>query len=95
MLPKKIEVYGIPEGLGYSCYSCINAVRLLEYKGLPYTFIPVLRKADNSLGFDYERDNIHELAKRIKAPSLAIVYPQIFIDGEAIGSFKALKEYLD
>lgn len=89
----KIEVYGIPEEL-YPCYSCVNALRFLEYKKLSYTFIPVLVKADNSLGFDYNRTAIKELMDRMRTTSSAIVYPQVFIDGKHVGSFKALKEFL-
>lgn len=87
-----IEIYGIPEEL-HKCYSCVNATRFLDMIGKEYKFIPVLRKADTSVGFDYNKDDIKTLAKRAGFASLAITYPQIFIDGKHIGGYKDLREH--
>lgn len=89
----KIEIYGIPENL-HNCYGCIHAQKFLKEQGLEYEFYPVLRPAENDLGFEYDRGRIEELAKRLRQRSLAFSYPKIFIDGKCIGGYMQLKEFI-
>lgn len=89
----KIEIYGIPESL-HKCYGCIEARKLLDEHGLEYEFYSVLKPANNSVGFDYDRPRIEELAKRVRSRSMAFTYPRIFVDGNFIGGYMQLKEYL-
>lgn len=91
----KIEIYGIPDDL-YRCYACNEAKRLLESKGIPYSFIPVVSKSDNELGFDYNKETIKNLALLVNGgKSLAMSYPKIVVDGSYIGGYNSLQNFIE
>ena len=46
----KIEIYGVPEDL-FKCPGCIAAVDFCRSYGLDYTFIPVIVRDSNQIGF--------------------------------------------
>lgn len=89
---RKVEIYGIPEDIA-RCYGCISAVRLLERLGIDYTFYPILKHSDNELGFEYDRDRISELQRRVGKPTPPTNYPQILIDDVWVGGFLKMKAY--
>lgn len=89
-----IEIYGIPEEV-YLCWGCKSAIKLVKSLDLPYEFYKVVKRVDNELGFEYNREKIEELAKRLNVNSLKFVYPQIFVDGKHIGGFKNLRDMYD
>lgn len=89
-----IEIYGIPEHL-HNCYGCVESLKLLESKGIKYNFYPVLISSNNELGFEYDRDRIEELARRLNSRGLAFTYPRIFVDDRFIGGYKQLKDLLN
>jgi glutaredoxin len=61
-----------------NCGYCNMAKQLCEQKGLEYEYL--------SLGLDYKQDDFFE-----KFPT-ARTFPQITMDGEAIGGFTELRE---
>lgn len=89
----RVEIYGIPQSV-HNCYGCIKAQELLKENGIEYEFYPVLKSAENELGFEYDRPRIQELAKRAKQRSLAFQYPRIFVDGKLIGGYLQLKQLI-
>lgn len=89
----KVEIYGIPESL-HRCYGCVQAMKLLDLEGIPYTFHAVLVPSDNDLGFAYDRPVIEALAKRVGQKSLAFRYPRIFVDDKLIGGFLELQNLI-
>lgn len=85
-----IKIYGIPKEIGF-CYACNEAEKYCINHGIQYEFIPVLRKTTE--GFDYNKDTIISLAKRLNRTSLSIMYPQIFEDDLYIGNLRQFKDY--
>ncbi|QQK88113.1 hypothetical protein [Providencia phage PSTRCR_127] len=85
-----IIIYGVPKDVG-RCYACNEAVRICEESGIDYKFIPVLYKTED--GFNYNRDIIISLAKKMNKTNLSIIYPQIFDDEKYIGGLLKFKEY--
>lgn len=60
-----------------NCPMCTASKQLLDQRGLAYNYL--------QLGEDFTREQILE-----KAPG-AKVFPQIFVDGQNIGSFNELR----
>ena len=87
----KVEIYGIPEDVA-KCSGCISAIRLCFEKGYDYEIIPVLKKANNQLGFDYILENFDECKERANMQTRPTSFPRIFVDGKYIGSLKKFKE---
>lgn len=75
----------------YNCAPCMNAKRLLDAKGYEYEFISV---ADSSTGGvpNLNEHVIDELEVAIGTRRMTM--PQIFKDGQHIGGFDQLKEYI-
>ena len=63
-----------------SCSYCLQAKRLLEMKQLPFVY--------KQLGTHYDLDELMTLAPNAKS------FPQVFKDGECIGGYSDLVEYL-
>lgn len=89
-----IEIYGIVSEIG-RCPACDMIVKRLDEDDIEYTIKTVIRDADTSLGFEYDRAVIDELRKRIKQPTGALNLPQVFVHGKLLGGAKALLDYLD
>ncbi|AUE22577.1 glutaredoxin [Aeromonas phage Ah1] len=87
----KIEIYGIPEDL-FKCPGCIAAVDFCRSYGLDYTFIPVIVRDSNQIGFAYNRPAIEECRIRAGKDTSPRQYPQIFVDDKWIGSFETFKQ---
>lgn len=86
-----IEIYGIPTEL-FQCPGCISAVNWCKHYKLEYKFIPIIRKADTKLGFEYIRETIEQIKTRANKKTAPTQYPQIFVDGKWVGGFKRLQE---
>lgn len=89
-----ITIYGIPEDVG-KCYGCISAINLCDELGLSVTLIPVVRKINNGVGFEYIREKYEECRIRAGKDKIPVRFPQIFVDNEYIGSYAAFKERFD
>ncbi|QQG33987.1 glutaredoxin [Aeromonas phage ZPAH1] len=87
----KVEIYGIPPEVA-NCAGCIDTIRLCIEKGYQYELIPVLKKSDNPIGFDYILDKFDECKNRAKLPYRPTSFPRIFVNGSYIGSIKQFKE---
>ncbi|QPI17923.1 glutaredoxin [Pectobacterium phage POP12] len=72
----------------------MQAQSILKELDIEYVFYPVLVKSNNSVGFEYDRPRINELAVRTRQKSLSFQYPRIFVDGKLIGGYLQLKQYL-
>lgn len=89
-----VEIYGIPVDL-YKCPACIEATKLLDEKSITYIMKPVMLKANNTIGFEYNTPIIDEMRKRTKQPVGSFNLPKVFVDGEFIGGYAELKKLLD
>jgi glutaredoxin len=77
-----IEIYGKP-----NCAYCEQAKQLLESRGIPYQYIEVVATAATT-GDQISREDFVE-----KFPSAKMV-PQIVVQGQHLGGFAELKQYL-
>lgn len=89
-----IEIYGIVSE-SHKCPACDFIVKRLEEDGIEYSIKTVLRDAKTDLGFEYRRDVIDELRRRIRQPKGSLELPKVFVNGIYIGGAKALLDYLD
>ena len=64
-----------------NCYSCKSAIQLVEIKG----HVPIIK----TLGVDFTREEL------LKEFSDAKQFPQIKIDGNIVGGFKQLRDFLN
>lgn len=87
----KVEIYGIPEDVA-KCAGCIDSIRICIEYGYDYELIPVLKKSDNELGFEYIIEKFDECQKRAGLPYRPTSFPRIFVNGRYIGSIKQFKE---
>ena len=64
-----------------NCGACMQAKQLLEMEELPFEY--------KQLGTHYDLDELMEIAPNVKS------FPMIVKDGEVIGGFNNLVEYLN
>ena len=85
-----VEIYGIPTDT-FKCPACISAINWCKHYKIPYKFIPILNKTNDSMGFAYDKLVIEELRRRAGKRTAPNKYPQIFVDDKWVGGFYDLK----
>lgn len=80
-----IEIYGIPKE-AYHCYGCINAMKLLDDLGIPYTLKPVFKQ----VGVDIipDRGMIEELAGRLNSKVSDLYTPRYSLTMSTLEAIK-------
>ncbi|ALY07119.1 hypothetical protein VmeM32_00132 [Vibrio phage vB_VmeM-32] len=73
-----VTIYGLSHDL-HRCYGCEKAKKWCKERNINYIFKSIIKKSNNSLGFEYRRDVIEEMKRLAGKNGAPNHFPQIFV----------------